>query len=164
MNDEKLLAPIIVLACISLLGITSAFIRKFFQKTQIDPQDELESLHDEPCAYCYPECTCNAETAPELRPCGGLDFHYEDLMENLNESLTVGQIYETIASCENVRCHKDGGAFWLAWIRSYTHAKCCGINELVAFHNKPPKYFVFSLNGKVIEVCGDGLHDFGRYD
>lgn len=114
----------------------------------------------EPCPYCYPDCTCHLPPV-DPRPCGSNEPHYEDFTDRLRDKLDVGQVYETVAARESVRCSTEGGSFWMAWIRSYADDKCCGIDELVAFDNKPPKQFVFSLNGKIIEVYGDGLRNTG---
>lgn len=85
-------------------------------------------------------------------PCGNSAPHREDFTNKLDEILNVGMVYETIASQQCVRCRKEEGNFWLAWIRSYRSEKCCGLDELVGFDTMPPKHFILALNGKIIEV------------
>lgn len=123
------------------------------------PQNGLVG-RDEPCYYCYPECTCHepplADEIVEMdRPCGDNGPHFEDLIHKLDEVLEVGQVYETVATRDSKKCGSDE-VYWMAWLRSYADAKCCGYDELVAFEKKPPKRFVYALNGEIIEVYGNG--------
>ena len=124
------------------------------------------SVRDEPWYHCHPGCT--REDSPEpillkpVRPCGDGDLeHFEDVP--LAEVLNVGRVYETVAAREGVRCGSGGGVMWMAWIRSYVHPKCCGIDELVAFAKEPPKFFVYTENARLLGIK-NGLQKSGRVD
>jgi len=78
--------------------------------------------------------------------------HFED--DTLGSVLTVGQTYRTVHSRKTKRC--DGsGDFYLAWLEFSTESACCAYDELVAFEAKPPDFFIYAANGKVVEVHPD---------
>lgn len=156
---------IVVISLAVVIGVVAIIDLIDYLFVMKKPVPVVGPSYDEPCFYCYPECTCHEPPLVELvlepRPCGGTEPHFDDLADKLDQVLDVGQVYETIATCDGIKCAAESGRYWLAWIWSYASDKCCGINELVAFSKKPPKQFVFTLNGKITEVHGDGLRNAG---
>lgn len=138
------------------------------KRTWVELPSDLED-RDYNCYICCPDqCRCFnppvelplAEECEEELPCGStLPEHFEGV--SLGDVLDIGQVYETVASREGVSCKPGAGTYWMAWIRSFEDATCCGIDQLVAFEKKPPKQFVYALNGEVIEVYGNGLRNAG---
>lgn len=158
---------VVIMAIRDITGYDEEPEPKWIPNPIVQLRHDLEELKSS-CYLCCPdECRCfnppeELPMAEEcvMSPCGQpFDEHLEAVP--LTEVHEVGRVYETIATREGVLCHPDGGVFWNAWIRSYTSDKCCGIDELVAFHKKPPKQFVYAKNGEILEVYGNGLRNAG---